>query len=77
MLDKGKLCIEQGTVLYKKTFYTDKRFTMIGLTSFDGKPVICVLIIQGKDPNLSAEIGIDVTINPDRNPEDSAFFNIN
>ena len=47
---------------------------MIGLTSLDGKPVMCVLIIQGKEPNLSVETGIDVTINPDGNPEDVDFF---
>ncbi len=58
-----KLCIEQGTIPYKKASHTDKIFTMIGLTSLDGNPVMCVLIIQGKDPNLSVETGIDVTIN--------------
>ena len=47
---------------------------MIGLTSLDGKPVMCVLIIQGKDPNLSVETRIDVTIKPDGNPDDMNFF---
>jgi len=62
-----KLCIEQGTIPYKKASHTDKRFTMIGLLSLDGNPVMYVLIIQGKDPNLSFKTGIDVTINSDGN----------
>ena len=69
-----KLCTEQGTIPYRKASHTEKKFTMIGLTSLDGNPVMCVLIIQGKYPDLSVETRIDVTINPDRNTEDVDFF---
>ena len=69
-----KLCKEHGTISYERASTTDKRFTMIGLTSLDGKPVMCVLIIQGKEPNLLVETGIDVTINPDGKPDDMDFF---
>ena len=62
-----KLYTKQGTIPYKKASHTDKRFTMIGLLSLDGNPVMYVLIIQGKDPNLSFKTGIDVTINSDGN----------
>ena len=69
-----KLCTEQGTTPYEKASSTDKRFTMIGLTSLDGNPVMCLLIIQGKEANLSIETGIDVTINPEGKPDDLDFF---
>ena len=69
-----KLCMEQGTIPYKKASHTEKRFTMIGLMPLDGNPLMCVLIIQGKDPNLLVETGIDVTINPDGNHEYMDFF---
>ena len=69
-----KQCMEQSTISCKKASHTDKRFTIIGLTSLDGKPVMCMLIIQGKEPNLSVETGIDVTINPDGKAEDIEFF---
>ena len=69
-----KLCTKQGTIPYKKASHTDKKFIIIGLTSLNGKPVMCVLIIQGKNPNLSIETCIDVTIKPDGNPKDIDFF---
>ena len=45
---------------------------MIGLTSFSGKPVVCVLIIKGKLPNGS--IKSDVNINLDGKVIDEDFI---
>lgn len=63
-----------GTVPYRKTSSSDKRFTMIGLTALDGSPVMCVLIIMGKKRNLAVETGIDLTITPEGNEENHSFF---
>ena len=34
-------------------------FTCLGVTSFDGRPVMCVVIIAGKTHDLKVETGID------------------
>ena len=36
-----------------------KKFTVLGLTTLDGQPVMCVLIMEGKDHNVFVELGID------------------
>ena len=50
-----------GTVPYRKCSNSEKRFTLIGLTSLDGQPVMCVLIIKGNRKKHSVETGIDIT----------------
>ena len=47
---------------------------MIGLTSLDGEPVMCVLIIEEKLPNSSIEAGIDITVHLDGAITDSDFI---
>ena len=47
-------------VPYQRVSTTEKRFTMIGLMSLDGTPVMCVLIIHGKKRSLAIETGIDI-----------------
>ena len=74
----GKLLLtSNGSVPYEKSSSTEKRFTMIGLTALDGMPVLCVLIIQGVNRDLSVETGIDITIDPVGKSEegDTYFFN--
>ena len=68
------LLTERSTVPYRKSSASDKRFTMIRLTALDVQPVLCVLVLQGKKPNLSVETGIDIRIKPDGNPNDVTFF---
>lgn len=63
-----------GTVPYRKCSSSDKRFTLIGLISLSGKPVMCVLIIMGKKKNLSVETGINITVVPDGDDNHDAFF---
>ena len=36
-----------------------KKFTLLGLTSLSGKPILCVLIFQGVERNVYLESGID------------------
>ena len=75
--DGKKLCTKQGTTPYEKASSTDKRCTMIGITALDVSPVMYLLIIQGKEANVSIEINIDVTINPEGKPDDLDFFSNN
>ena len=65
---------ERGTISQQKTSTRNRKFTMIGLTSFDGEPVMCVLILEGKLPNGSIEAGIDITVHPDGTTTDSDFI---
>ena len=69
-----KLVGERGTISQQKTSTRNRKFTMIGLTSFDGEPVMCVLILEGKLPNGSIEAGIDITVHPDGTTTDSDFI---
>ena len=69
-----KFLTRAGTVPYKKSSSSEKRFTLIGLTALDGNPVICIIIIKGKIPQLDVESGIDVTITPEGEPSDLTFF---
>ena len=52
----------------------DKHFTVIGVTAFDGTPVMCVVIIDGKERNLLTEVGIDLdTVTLDGNGKDLVY----
>ena len=64
----------KGSVAYRKFCKADRKFTLIGLTSLDGQPVMCIVIIQGTQVNRSAEVGIDISIEPQGDPEDPDFF---
>ena len=64
----------KGRIAYRKYCKSDRKFTLIGLTSLTGQPVMCIVVIQGIMRNRAAEIGIDVTIQPDGNPTDADFF---
>ena len=66
-----------NSVAYDRVSVSEKRFTLIGLTALDGTPVMCILIIQGKQKDLSVETGIDITVVPEGDPKDgdTYFFN--
>lgn len=71
----GKLLLTgQGSVPYARASHVEKRFTMIGLTALDGTPVLCVLILQGVNKDLSIETGIDITVDPKGRPEDGDTY---
>ena len=57
------------SVVYDWVSVSEKKFTLIGLTALDGTPVMCILIIQGKQKDLSVETGIDITVVPEGDPK--------
>ena len=72
---EGRLYLApKGRVAYRKVCKADRKFTLIGLTSLDGQPVMCIVIIHGTQINCSAEVGIDISIEPEGDPEDPDFF---
>ena len=61
-----------GRVPQQKASSKNRRFTLIGLTALSGEPVMCVIILEGKNPKASIEAGIDINVQPvgDVNDED-------
>ena len=58
------LLTEKGKGSQRKASTQNCKFTMICLTSFHSKPVMCVLIIEGSlpnGPNGAIESGVDIT----------------
>ena len=68
---------EKGTIAQNKCSKTNKKFTLIGLTAFTGEPVICIIIIQGKQPKPHVEAGVDILVSPIGDSNDSDFFEKN
>ena len=68
---------EKGTIPQNKTSKTSKRFTLIDLTAFTGEPVICIIILQGKQPKSDIEIGVDILVPPIGDTSDPKFFENN
>ena len=68
------LLAEKGTTAQRKTSTRNRKFTMIGLTSFTGEPVMCVLILEGKLPNGAIEAGVDIQVKPNGKTTDSDFI---
>ena len=65
----GKGCVPQ-----KRSSNAEKRFTLVGLTALTGDPVMCIIIIQGKEMKAHVESGIDISVNPDGDPNGPSFF---
>lgn len=36
-----------------------KKFTVLGLTTLRGDPLVCVIILEGKEQNVFVESGVD------------------
>ena len=71
----GRLCCTaRGAAAYQQVSTSEKKFTMIGLTCLDGRPIMCVLILQGKKKCLSVETGIDITVEPEGDTKEKNFF---
>jgi len=68
------LLAEKGTIAQRKASTRNRKFTLIGLTSFTGKPIMCVIIIEGKLPNGSIEAGVDIRIQPNGKSTDKDFI---
>jgi len=57
-----KYICETGYVPQLKASKRDKHFTLLGLTTFAGTPLMCVVIIQGKNRIPQVETGIDTSV---------------
>ena len=57
-----KLLTGNGKVLQVQASTHNRRFTVISLTAFTGKPIMCILILEGKNPKGHIEAGIDITV---------------
>ncbi len=64
----------KGQTVSRKASKVDRRFTLIGLTSLNGQPVMCIVIIYGNKPNRAVEVDIDISVQPDGDPNDVDFF---
>ena len=68
------LLTAKKSVGQKRCSTRNRKFTLIGLTTFSGEPVMCVIIIEGKLPNGSIEAGIDNTVTPKGSIDDDDFI---
>ena len=70
------LLVEKGTIAQRKVSTRNRKFTLIGLTSFTGDPVMCVIIIEGKLPNGAIEVGVDIWVQQNGKSTDKDFIMI-
>ncbi len=68
------LLTAKKSVGQKRCSTRNQKFTLIGLTAFSGEPVMCVIMIKGKLPNGSIEVGIDITVRPKGSIDDNDFI---
>ena len=68
------LC-ERNFTPQSKTSNKDKRFTLMGLTTLTGKPLMCCVIFKGVKCCIETETGIDFTVpvNSDSNTQQDQF----
>ena len=69
-----KLLTGRGKVPQKRASTKNIKFTMIGLTAFTGEPVICILIIEGKEPKGNIEAVINISVTPVGDNRNIDFF---
>ena len=68
---------ERGAIPQVKVQHKEKHFTLLGFTSLSGRPVLCLVIIQGVVEQLNVETGIDISAEPHGTPDDTDFFDNN
>ena len=54
-----KFLTRKGDVAKINSTKKSKRFNVLGVTNLSGAPIMCVVILEGKDRNVSVESGID------------------
>ena len=57
-----------------QTSNRNRKFTMICLTVFTGKPVMCIFILEGKHPKGNIEAGFEFTVTPVGNNSKPEFI---
>ena len=55
----------------------DEYYTVLGFITISGKPVVCIIILLGEQPNTSVDTGLDLEAEIVRSPDDSDFFKNN
>ena len=71
-----KVCA-QGMVPQQKINTRDKHWTLLGVTSLRGDPVMCVIIFAGKRENTLTETGMDIFVDAEGDPSDHDYFEKN
>jgi len=72
-----KLLCAKGTIPQQKTSTRDKHFTLLPLVLLTGKPLMCVMIIAGKKPDVLVEMGINSAAEMNGKEGDEDFFDKN
>jgi hypothetical protein len=57
----AKYICEKGDEPKTPSSKKERHFTCLGLTALDGKPVMCIVIIDSKKENLMVRTGIDTS----------------
>ena len=78
----AKYVTTPGDHAYQSSCNKDSHFTCLGLTTLEGEPLLCVVIMSGKKRDLTVETGLDWKhlSNPEGNidnEEDFVFFKNN
>ena len=68
---------ERGTVPQRKINTKDRHYTVLGLTTLAGKPVMCVVIFAGETPCTLVETGLDLEAETEGHPDNADFFEKN
>ena len=69
--------VPKGMIPQLKANAQDKHFTLLGLTTLGGDPVMCVIIFAGTIENKLWETGIDIFANTEGEVGDDDFFENN
>ena len=68
---------KKGKTPQTKISTRDKQYTVMGLTSLTGEPVMCVVIFSGKKPNALCELGLDLSAETFGSPDDPDYMQNN
>ena len=68
------LLTAKKSVGQRKYSIRNQKFTLIGLITFSGEPVMCVIIVEGKLSNGAIEAGIYITVTPEESIDDPDFI---
>ena len=72
-----KVLCTRGKVPQRKSWFKDLHSTVMAPTTFEGEPVICLVIVKGKEPKTDVETGIDIFVDEVGSIEDEDYFEKN
>ena len=56
-----RILCEKGSAPKKMSSNQDKHFTLLGFTTLNGEPIVCVATLSCMDQNPCVEVGVDFT----------------